>query len=66
MKIFKGRTKKAILGGAVGSLLAGYAAMGVAGAFPTQGPDEKECPPCPWYFTLPNGSCMILVNCDPA
>ena len=64
MKTLKTRTKKIAIGAAVGSLLAGYAAFGAASAFPTND-DEWDCPPCPWYFTLPNGSCMIQVFCGP-
>ena len=64
MRKIKGRTRKLMVGGVISSLVASYAALGAAGAFPTND-DDYECDPCPWYFTLPNGSCMIRTFCGP-
>ena len=59
MKVKRKFGRKTLAGGVVGSLLAGYAVMGLTAA---NALDEDPCP-CPWFFTLPNGSCMIKVLC---
>lgn len=42
-----------------------FVAASALSILPAKADEDGDCPPCPYWLTLPNGNCMIDVFCGP-